>query len=245
MVLAAWAVAQQGGATPRSIAGTWETVSGDRIDGIFLMTSSRRDDPNWTWSIQIRVYHRRAGDEQGGWFVTRAGGGAGFLDDRLQIPEVGLDVSFQSDRWNGTWRIDGEDRTVTLARPRPAAGANVHPLCGEWDGAFDARTGTSGSIDVAQSADGVLTAWMHLDSYERYDEPPVSQRYGERLSIAARPLPSVLLPLEMARGSGYRFDGTLSNDGLRLDGVWRAGNDDPARHTLSAPRTFRRIRACM
>jgi hypothetical protein len=43
----------------------------------------------------------------------------------------------------------------------------------------------------------------------------------------------------------YRYEAALSADGYTLDGVWRSGNIDPNQMTLSAPRTFHRLRPCM
>jgi hypothetical protein len=238
LVLAVLAmIAQSDVAKPSTVAGTWETATGDSIDGIFLKASNG-GFKDWRTAVEVRVFHRRAGHEQWGWYVTgRSDGGATFDGQRLQIAKVGLDLSFNTDRWGGTWTIDGVNRNVTLGRPHAASGAIQHPLCGEWEG--DARMGTSGSIDVAQSVDGVVTAWMHRDFGSSM---PV--RYGEPLRVAPSDRPSFVLQLESAGGSEYRYVGMLSPDKPQLNGVWRAGDDDPERHTLSAPRIFRRTRGC-
>ena len=85
-------------------------------------------------SIVVRVYHREDGHETWGWYGDNGAVSSIFDGARLRV--VGLDATFHADtqRWSGTWLLDGETRDVVLERPRPAPGSTPHRLCGDWEG---------------------------------------------------------------------------------------------------------------
>jgi hypothetical protein len=123
-------------------------------------------------NVHIRLYHREAGKETGGWY-TAAGSGA--VDEpavpdgehlRLRGVSDGpiIDVMFDpgKQRWAGTWTHGGKSQAVILDRPHADPGALPNVLVGDWEGLPDpvgpARAATR--LHIYQSADGTLTAWM-------------------------------------------------------------------------------------
>jgi hypothetical protein len=227
-------------ARPESMAGAWETTTPSGTHGMFLHISTHARGPAERQTItertaDIRLYHRTAGREGGGWYRDGR-----FDGERLRV--AGLDVAFDADRlrWSGTFTIDGEARSVLLERPRPPAGSGSCPVCGDWERVPESTPfSTPTWLHIMQSSDGALTAWMDRIL------GVVDQRHGEPLEVLSADSSQVTLALVSA-GSNARFNGRLSDDGSTLSGRWDNGAGSyrlgPESYTLNAAVNFRRLR---
>ena len=127
---------------PGPLAGAWETTTAAGTHGIFVRISTHVSGPGerqtiTSQSIVVRVYHREDGHETWGWYGDNGAVSSIFDGARLRV--VGLDATFHADtqRWSGTWLLDGETRDVVLERPRPDPGSTPNRLCGDWEGVPD------------------------------------------------------------------------------------------------------------
>ncbi len=226
---------------PETIAGPWETTTPSGTHGMFLRISTHGRGPADQQTItgrtaDIRVYHRTAAGEGGGWYRDDR-----FDGERLRVG--GLDVAFDADRhgWSGTFSIDGRARRVLLERPRPPAGSGSCPVCGDWEGVPESTPlSTPTWLHIMRSSDGALNAWMDRII------AVVDQRHGEPLEVLSADPLQVTLALVSAGGPPFRFNGRLSDDGSTLSGRWDAGTGSyrpgSESYTLNAAMNFRRLR---
>ena len=120
---------------PELLSGPWELVSPGGLDGILVMVNLGTTDGITQQTIQVRVYHRKGGDETGGWHVVSPPESAAVEFDGWRLRVAGLTATFdqESARWVGSWSLNGQTRTVVLERPGPPKGKTSSPLCGTWD----------------------------------------------------------------------------------------------------------------
>ena len=233
-------------ANPEVIAGAWEIGRPDGVDGIFLLISTheygagqpRTSDQN----VQIRVYHREASKETGGWYTAGTNEPAIFDGEHLRLRAVSdgpvIDVTFDpgKQRWVGTWTRSGKSRDVILQRPHAADSASMNDLLGDWQGMSDTghlyRAPTR--LHIYQSRDGALSAWMDRII------APYDQRHGELLQVAASANRGIILSTTRPAGMTYRFRGALSVDGSTLNGMWQSETGTGG--TLNAQTSFHRMR---
>ena len=217
---------------PGSLAGAWETTTAAGTHGIFVRISTHASgsvdrQTITSQSIVVRVYHRVDGHETWGWYGDNGPAVSSIFDgERLRV--AGLDATFHADtqRWSGTWLLDGETRDVVLERPRPDPDSTPNRLSGDWEGVPDSAWIASSRLHIVQSSDGTLTAWMDRTMFAE------DQRHGELLRVVSADPSPVILELVSAFGRQYRFTGTLSSEGSRLSGSWNG---------LNAQSSFRRI----
>jgi hypothetical protein len=229
---------------PELLAGAWETAGAAGIDGIFLsirthVQGATTQSETSSQDVQIRLYHREADKETGGWYV--AGSGAVFDGNRLQLHAVSdgpvIDVVFDpvKHRWTGTWTRAGKSQDVILDRPHAQPGAVPNVFVGDWEGLPD-PVGPSLAVTrlhIYESGDGALTAWIDRVI------APIDQRHGELLQVIDRENRAITLETTSAAGMRYRFHGTLSADGSALIGMWPSATGMGGR--LNAATSFRRI----
>jgi hypothetical protein len=236
---------------PEPLAGAWETAQAAGVDGIFLSISihtqgTTQPPGTSTRNVHIRLYHREAGKETGGWY-TAAGPGAldqpAVLDgEHLRLRAVSdgpvIDVMFEpgKQRWTGTWTRDGRSQDVVLERPHANPGALSNVILGDWEGLPDpVGPGHAPTrLHIYESADGALTAWMDRNIVL------IDQRRGELLQVTASENRGITLDTTSAGGMRYRFRGTVSADGSTLVGAWQRNGTGGG--TLNAATSFRRIR---
>ncbi len=233
---------------PEVVAGPWEFAGPSGIEGIFLSISTHAegtaDLPIVTnQTVNVRIYHRQDGQETWGWYRPMPCGRAEappVVDGQhLCIRSVNngpaLDLVFhaETNRWTGTWTRGDQPQDVVLERPRPPSNFAPTPLTGSWDGVWDASRSWKARtrLHIDQSSDGVLTVWMDRDF------GLINQRHGELLRLVSLKGRGITLDTTSAGGRRYRFQGTLTADGLRLSGVWDGGGVG----TLNASESFRRM----
>jgi|tagenome__1003787_1003787.scaffolds.fasta_scaffold20866136_2 hypothetical protein len=233
---------------PELLAGTWETARSGGVDGIFLSISTHvQTGPSATTTqdIHVRVYHRQAANETGGWYIARnvsRDEPAIFDGEHLQLRAVSngpvIDLRFDpvKQRWTGTWTRNGQSQDVTLERPQHAPAATVNPLVGDWEGLPDSAAPWTAAtrLHISESWDGVLTAWLDRII------APIDQRHGELLQVAASDSRTIMLSTTPPGGMRFSFRGALSADGSTLVGTWPSETGDGG--TLNAASTFRRTR---
>lgn len=234
-------------ANPEVIAGAWEIARPDGIDGIFLSISTHEQDAagqstTSNQNVHVRVYHRDASGETGGWYTAGASEPAVFDGNHLRLRAVSdgpvIDVTFdwEKRRWIGTWTRGGKSEDVVLERPHPADNASMNGPLGDWDGIADAahlyRAPTR--LHIYESADGALSAWMDRII------APIDQRHGELLDVAASENRRIILATTSPGGARYTFRGTVSVDGSTLTGTWQSETGRSG--TLNGETSFRRIR---
>ena len=221
---------------PEEIAGPWEMAGPSSTDGIFVMISRSNASSETT---QVRVYHRTAKNESGGWHVVRpAVDSATASFDGTNLRLLGLTATFDPNagRWTGEWVIGGQTRKVVLERPRPTKPSTPCPVCGDWERLPDttqpqAYSAISVRIHILQLPDDGFTAWMDTVNTiipRRFQ----SETFGRSMNVVSTDPANVVLqsqsPIYNVR---HRFSGVLSDDGNSLAGTW---ND-------RAPERFRRI----
>jgi len=234
-------------ANPELIAGAWEIGRPDGVDGIFVSIRTHVQDVagqsrTSTQDVHIRVYHREAGNETGGWYRARTIEPAVFDGQHLRLQAVSdgplVDVTFDSEklRWIGTWTRGGKSQDVILERPHAAGTASMNDLLGDWDGMSDPAHlyHASTRLHIYKSRDGALSAWMDRII------APIDQRHGELLNVAASENRGIILTTTASAGMTYRFRGALSVDGSTLNGMWQSETGTGG--TLNAETSFRRIR---
>lgn len=235
-------------ANPEVIAGAWEIV--DRpggIDGIFFSIRTHEQDvagqsKTSSQNVHVRVYHRDASNETGGWYTAGTSEPAVFDGNRLRLRAVSdgavIDVTFDSAkrRWIGTWTRGGKSQDVMLERPHAADNGSMNDLLGDWEGMSDAAHlyRASTRLHIYRSRDGALSAWMDRII------APIDQRHGELLQVAASENRGIILTTTAPAGMTYRFRGAVSLDGSTLDGAWQSETGSGG--TLNAETRFRRIR---
>jgi hypothetical protein len=234
-------------ANPKVIAGPWEVRHPDGIDGIFLSIGTHEQDvagqsKTSSQNVHIRLYHRNASNQTGGWYTAGTSPPAVFDGEHLRLEAVSdgpvIDVTFDSEkqRWMGTWTRGGRSQDVVLQRPHSADNASTNGLLGDWEGIADTarlyRAPTR--LHIYKSADGALSAWMDriIASYD--------QRHGELLEVSANENRNIILSTTPPAGARYIFRGALSVDGSTLNGTWESETGRSG--TLNAETSFRRIR---
>ncbi len=219
---------------PALLSGPWELVSASGVDGIFVMVHKRMTGGTTRETIQVRVYHRKDGDETWGWHVVSPPKSTAVEFDGRRLRVAGLTATFdqQTARWTGTWSLDGQTRTVVLERPGAAKNRTSSPLCGTWEGLPDPTLNLASNsvrIHIVQSSDGALTAWMNTTRVI-IDQRFGSEAYGQSLKVVSTDPANVILQNESRIYQTLgRFSGALSNDGNSMTGTW---NGFPARYTL-------------
>jgi hypothetical protein len=241
---------------PEMIAGPWESASASGIDGIFFQTvtsyKGSPDDQEIAFqTTDIRVYHRQNLKEKWGWFSTQFQATPNgyttqenkslvlFDGQRLRIhftdtttadlKPFDLDITFSATTpsWTGTWSQRGQSAAVTLKRPTPKNGMKPSGFVGDWNGetvhAFDMQ----GILQIRQSQDGVLSAWLNRKSGR-------AQRNGEILRVYSAS--GIGLTLETTGGGPFHdYHARLSGHQDLITGSWSAGGG------FNAPEKFRRI----
>ena len=230
-------------ANPEVIAGAWEIGRPDGIDGIFLSISTHvyvaGQSGTSSQNVHIRVYHREASNETGGWYTAGTNQPALFDGEHLRLRAVSdgpvIDVTFDpgKQRWMGTWTRGGKSQDVILERPHAADSASMNGLLGDWQGISDPAHAPT-RLHIYQSRDGALSAWMDRII------APYDQRHGELLQVVASENRGIILTTTAPGGMTYRFRGAFSVDGSTLNGVWQSETGTGG--TLNAETGFRRIR---
>jgi len=234
-------------ANPEVIAGAWEIDAPDGIDGIFLSIHTHAQDVagqpgTSSQNVHVRVYHRDAGNETGGWYTAGTNEPALFDGEHLRLRAVSdgpvIDVTFDpgKQRWVGTWTRSGKSQDVTLERPHFSDSASTNDLLGDWQGVSNPAHlyRASTRLHIYKSRDGALSAWMDRSI------APYDQRQGELLQVAASENRGIVLTTTPPAGMTYRFRGALSVDGSTLNGMWESETGTGG--TLNAETSFRRIR---
>jgi hypothetical protein len=234
-------------AKPELIAGAWEIGRPDGVDGIFVSIRTHVQDVadqsgTSSQNVHIRVYHREASNETGGWYTAGTSEPAVFDGERLRLRAVSdgpvIDVTFDSEkqRWIGRWTRGGKSQDVILERPHAADSASMNDLLGDWEGMSDPAHlyHASTRLHIYKSRDGALSAWMDRII------APIDQRHGELLNVAASENRGIILTTTAPAGMTYRFRGALSVDGSTLNGMWQSETGTGG--TLNAETSFRRIR---
>lgn len=233
---------------PEVLAGAWESARAGGVDGIFLSISTHvqaatTQSETSTQNVHIRLYHREAGNETGGWYIARSftrDEPAIFDGEHLRLHAVSdgpvIDVRFDpgKQRWTGTWTRGGQSQDIILERPHRRPDATANPLVADWEGLPDSgapwRAATR--LHISESGDGVLTAWLDRII------APIDQRHGELLQVATSESRTIILSTTAPGGMRYRFRGALSADGSTLTGTWQSETGTGG--TLNAATSFRR-----
>jgi len=230
------------------VSGAWESARTGGVDGIFLSFSthvqgSTGPSETTTQTVQIRVYHREAGNETGGWYIanryTREDQTT-FDGEHLRLhaisagPVIHLRFDPGKQRWTGTWTRGGQVEDIILERPHPAPDATANALLGDWEGLPDSVDPWKAvtRLHISESTDGVLTAWLDRII------APIDQRHGELLQVSAIESRAISLSTTPPAGMRYTFRGALSADGSTLTGTWQSETEHGG--TLNAATSFRR-----
>jgi len=207
---------------PGLVCGPWETTTASGVHGVWLdINTQHRAKHTTTQGISLSFYHRVNGQETG----ASPGEQKGSFSTSLRLRAQGVDLSFDagSQRWTGSWVLDGETRQVDLTRPT----CRSHPLCGTWQGRDLAGPVL---LHIAQSSDGFVTAWMNKDAKSS------DQRHGDRLRVVSPEPANFVVETISAGCCTNRFSGRLSDDGLSLIGKWSS-----LKINVDAQQVFRRI----
>jgi hypothetical protein len=226
-------------------------------------TKSERFD--WQ-SISIRVYTRESGQETWGYFAARYkatpksyeelldGHSFDLFDGRrLRIHSVEFDglkqfdldltLSPSANIWYGTWSRPGQNEHVVLTRPSANATDKPNPIVGQWIGEpipNSSRFFEPSTLDIRQSADGVLSVWLDRTSTAIDLHTGVmhnERRNGEQLNVESRTDAALVLNTNHSAGAHYQYRATLSADGQLLTGNWGAPGGGGR---LAAAEQFRR-----
>jgi len=224
---------------PEQIGGRWETMTPSGIKGLgFEIYSQSAGAPGHfvLQQVNVRVYTREGGKEKGGYFAAQYGvkpvpsllpypTSFEVFDGRhLRMDFTGasdttpfdLDIFFspKASAWIGTWSRNGKAERVTLTRPKVNNGAERNKLVGEWIGQPSPDNSyTATTINIRQSADGVLYAWLDQTSC------PI-QKNGYQLNIESVLDSAVVLKTNNSTFGNNKFRGSLSADGQKLNGKW-------------------------
>lgn len=213
--------------SPEPLAGEWETtMPSGGIHGVWLTIRTQHLAPKESTNqgIDFSFYHRQNGQET----KPSSQGAFSFSGGRLRISGTeGLDVTFDlgTHRWTGRWFLEGENREVVLERPScPSL-----TLCGAWEGRDPLGPVR---IYIAQSSDGLVTAWMDRTS------DPANQQHGQRLRVVSSDPQSVTVETLSAVCCTNRFTGQLSEDAQSLSGKWSS-----VKINVDTQQVFRRMLA--
>jgi hypothetical protein len=228
---------------PEIIAGPWESTNASGIDGIFFNIDSSlgldsRQQIAWQ-TINIRVYHREAGRETGGWSGTKEKATPEsyntqdnrsftlFDGERLRIHSVDvtelqpfdLDVTFSptAQVWTGKLSRGGRSVHIVLERPKTNAGAAQSAFVGDWESTPNSnpRLRTApGSLHICESSDGVLGAWLDLTIGN------IDEHDGEQLRVISATDAGLILQPIPGLGPSPQYRGSLSEDRQGLTGTW-------------------------
>jgi hypothetical protein len=243
--------------------GPWECEHSGRINGVFItaMTSLKENHGQseiTAQSVDIRVYERQHGQERWGDFAPGAGGNGSTILGNAQlkiqfkgktdIDPFSLTVRFDpaADRWVGAWSLCDPSQQIVLQRPHAAQGMPSSPFVGDWEGRSvmgERPPHAPGTLHIAQSSDGALTAWLDRSIAgfnPRTQTTQTDQRNGEWLNVVSASENTIVLQTTNPMGALHRYEGTLSSDGKSLAGAWPsvAGSGG----SLNAPAVFQRVR---
>jgi hypothetical protein len=256
-----------------SIGGSWECKDDNGIHGISVITTTGFNESGGLkkityQSVGFRIYQRNGEQERQGYLYTTDPGGRVLLDDyhltihfkiqigtRPEIPPFDLDIRFDptKQQWTGSWSLCDATAGAILERPHSREGVRANPLVGDWKGSqepkvenlFTDTPEASSTLHIRQSADGKLIGW--LDLFDDRTVPNLYQRYGEEVLFRSAEPNSVAIGLYdsvAVAHADYRYEGTLSADGITLTGKWRingGGITTIGGGENQVPTVFRRI----
>ena len=127
-------------AQPGPLSGAWETTTAGGTHGIFVRITTHASGSIDRQTITFRALTcvcitarmvMRPGDEWG----QRASSVVHlrWCTIARRRPRCRLSRR-RTERWTGSWLLDGETRDVVLERPRPDPDSTPHRLCGDWEG---------------------------------------------------------------------------------------------------------------
>ena len=233
-----------------SMSGPWECKDSNGIHGISLIATTRLKGggnlPKVTsQTVSFRIYQRQGEPERWGYFNTSDPSGTTVLDDnhltihfkiqigtRPDIPAFDMDVRFDSARqqWTGLWSLCNTPSGAVLERPHPGQGVPTNTLVGDWKGSQEPKAEfvlngspeAASTLHIRQALDGKLIGWVDLSDNRSVANS--TQRNGEE--VLFRPAePNAIAfgvydSVSVAHAE-YRYEGTLSADGMILTGKWR------------------------
>ena len=217
---------------PAVLAGEWQTdtpIAGALVqESMFIMIETVPEGAVQR-IVRMTVVAKGGVFGVGQGFYPGHGSSVAWDGSRLVLngDGLGLDVTLEANApaLSGIFRRGAMSQGVRLIRPRPARGAIVNVLNGEWKSVSTSRN--AGCLHVAQGYDDALFGqpgpgvWMDrsLGSF---------RRYGEALTVEEMSPNSVVLVLLPPSGPRFEFRGVLSGDRSRLEGSWRPGVGAPS-----------------
>ena len=241
------------GPKAEELAGAWETedpiLSKGTEFGILLKISADKqlqlqqgtvvsEGPQRVSTLEIRVYQRTGGSDQGGWFSAvpaSSNGGASWNGQQLQLNYPGRPGTFTSDTlaldltfnatdpsWMGSYARNAVSKQIRLVRPGAGLKTNSNSVVGTW--MAPQSSGIPGAcVRIAQATDGSLVGWRNQRSpvFVRPQGPMTQETDGQPLEIHFE---NNSITLEDAfvgaitGGGPFRFTGTLSPDGTQIVG---------------------------
>jgi hypothetical protein len=192
---------QPGEPDAEMLAGAWEAndpfAPYPAQMGIFVQIVANRrvpfyhrmvtgNGPQKFLEMQVRVYERIGGKDEGGWFSTTAPDGVSWDGHRLRIlpthvrpdtfahGELALDLTFneQKDLWTGSYTRGGVTKRAELVRPGALSKTASNPFLGAWSDPFlgvwseSGRSGPSPPaphmprcVYITRGSDGTLVSW--------------------------------------------------------------------------------------
>ena len=257
------------------LAGAWEAddpfAGKPEQLGIALRISAERrvpihlgkatgDGPQKFRTVDVRLYHRGAGEDKFERFSTGTDGTT-WDGHRLRIESnssgprsifqgnLVLDLTFNLEKgiWTGNYTHDAVTNPVQLTRPGALAKAASNRFLGAWSVSDTppAAPGTSQCLYVFQGSDGKLIAWRDSKGAPMAN-PGVSRAMGtfeedDGLEMTAQSSGDTLI-LQLASfwsgGIGQRdekFAGKLTPDGTQINGTWGPDDQEARRGFPSQP----------
>jgi hypothetical protein len=226
---------------PEKLSGSWEAQGDHAVYGLHIQLTTRVDGAPITllgarqifYSASIDVYERTGP-------ARKFGDGNWLLDDSPQVlwtdrhlvikhpatrtdPDVQLDVTFDlvANSWSGRFHRGTVDRSVTLVRPHPEAGAASSPFVGTWK-----RLGNNECIHIVQTGSKSLAAWSDAlatpgaSRYANGIRAPLEtfERYGAIALVEAVSPKAVLMELNALTVAccSITYAGVLTPDGKEI-----------------------------
>jgi hypothetical protein len=199
--------------------------------------------------MQVRVYERIGGKDEGGWFSTTAPDGVSWDGHRLLIlpahlrpgtfasGEFALDLIFNERKglWTGRYTREGVTRRVHLVRPGALSKAVSNPFLGVWS--ESGRPGHSPSappiprcVYIARGSDGILVSWRDtlfgpaIDPSEGLSTATFQEKDGDAMGVKIDGGNLILQEGIYWAGLGgnapEQFIGKLSPDRVHIVGEW-------------------------
>ncbi len=239
--------------SPERLSGVWETSDGSNgVVGLHFMLTTTIAGAAKTLagvsqtveSLSVGVFQRkgpelRLGDENN--FSVGADSGVSWDGKHLAVkwvsrvvsdPAIDIDLIYDKDRqtWSGLFHRGAFSERVTLRRPAVNSGQAASPLTGTW---ASSRRGVNGCVHVVQDTDGTLAGWSDdlqltgLYHYANGLKPPQQsfERYGDLVKVKQTGTTSFSIEFKAytAMCCSHTYVGTISDDGLTLNGGWQAG----------------------